>query len=206
MRYGEWRDRGGVSNRAPTPPNAEPDVSAPDHVEPMRDALFSPLPSPAFAPPAPTPSPEHMDTTEPASPSPAPDDTETQASPHDQPAEKPRRKRRSQTEMAASRFDRGTPIATRSRVTVARHGALCVGALLLSSWQTIAADGMSSGRALKAQSSSDPRNHREAMATDEKSWRPAELAEIENHRTNGTWTEVDFSAVPTDRRRLVRMT
>eukprot|EP00966_Prymnesium_polylepis_P162444 3754534-Prymnesium_polylepis.1 len=62
-----------------------------------------------------------MDTTEPASPSPAPDDTETQASPHDQPAEKPRRKRRSPTEMAANRFDRGTPIATRSRVTVARH-------------------------------------------------------------------------------------
>eukprot|EP00966_Prymnesium_polylepis_P024656 568864-Prymnesium_polylepis.1 len=44
------------------------------------------------------------------------------------------------------------------------------------------------------------------MATDEKSWRPAELTEIENHRSNGTWTEVDFSAVPTDRRRLVRMT
>ena len=140
MRYGEWRDRGGVSNRAPTSPNAEPAVSAPDHVEPMRDALFSPVP---FAPPAPTPSPavandpEHMDTNEPASPSPAHDDTEAQTSPHDQPAEKPRRKRRSQAEMAANRFDRGTPIATRSRVTVARDGALCVGALLLSSWQTI---------------------------------------------------------------------
>jgi hypothetical protein len=64
------------------------------------------------------------------------------------------------------------------------------GALLLSSWQTIATDGMSSGRALKAQSSPDPRNHREAMATDEKSWRPTELSEIENHRPNGTWTEL----------------
>eukprot|EP00966_Prymnesium_polylepis_P082848 1918675-Prymnesium_polylepis.1 len=42
--------------------------------------------------------------------------------------------------MAANRlFDRGTPIATRSRVTVARDGALRVGALLLSSWQTFAA-------------------------------------------------------------------
>jgi hypothetical protein len=77
-------------------------------------------------------------------------------------------KRRSQAEMAADRCDRGTPFATRSRVTVARDGALCMGALLLSSWQTIATDGMSSGRALKAQSSPDPRNHREAMATDEK--------------------------------------
>eukprot|EP00966_Prymnesium_polylepis_P220208 5094230-Prymnesium_polylepis.1 len=51
MRYGEWRDRGCVSNRAPTPPNDEPAVSASDHVEPIRDALFSPVPSPAFAPP-----------------------------------------------------------------------------------------------------------------------------------------------------------
>eukprot|EP00966_Prymnesium_polylepis_P135596 3134458-Prymnesium_polylepis.1 len=43
------------------------------------------------------------------------------------------------------------------------------------------------------------------MAIDESNWRPAEL-EIENHLSNGTWTEIDYIDVPRDRRRLVRMT
>ena len=44
------------------------------------------------------------------------------------------------------------------------------------------------------------------MAIDESNWKPAELTEIENHLSNGTWTEIDYSDVPRDRRRLVRMT
>ena len=108
--------------------------------------------------------------------------------------------------MAEVRFNRGSTFATRSRAALARDNSLCAGTLLLSSWSTIASSGLAAGRAMKAQTSPDPRNHREAMALDEASWRPAELAELENHRTNGSWTEIDFSDVPMHRRRLVRMT
>jgi hypothetical protein len=120
----------------------------------------------------------------------------------------PRRKRRTQAEMSSSRFDRGSGFGTRARATMACSETFLPGSgtLLLSSWQAIAADGLSSGRALKAKSGPDPRNHREAMTIDESNWRPAELTEIENHLSNGTWTEIDYSDVPRDRRRLVRMT
>ena len=60
-------------------------------------------------------------------------------------------------------------------------------------------------RALLAGASGDPSNHNEAMRMNEKGWRPAELAEIQNHLTNKSWTEIDASEVPAGRR-LVRMT
>ena len=217
LRYGEWRDRGGVSDRAHHPKPSEPDHVAPDNVEPLRNALNAPAPSPPAPAPPPSPAP-------PAEPAPNTDDPAGDSAPLPSPvtastapgtvppdtsspsASKPRRHRRTQAEMAASIFDRGSTIGTRARVTIARDQALCAGALLLSSWQTIAADGLSHGRSLKATAGGDPRNHREAMATDEANWRPAETSELENHRSNGTWTEIDFSEVPADRRRLVRMT
>ena len=60
-------------------------------------------------------------------------------------------------------------------------------------------------RALLAGATGDPSNHNEAMRMNEAGWRPAELAEIQNHLTNKSWTEIDASEVPRDRR-LVRMT
>jgi hypothetical protein len=60
-------------------------------------------------------------------------------------------------------------------------------------------------RALLAGATGDPSNHNEAMRMNEAGWRPAELAEIQNHLANKSWTEIDASEVPKDRR-LVRMT
>eukprot|EP00966_Prymnesium_polylepis_P127700 2952662-Prymnesium_polylepis.2 len=44
------------------------------------------------------------------------------------------------------------------------------------------------------------------MALDAEKWATAERAEIDNHLTNGSWTEIDFCDGPSDRKRLVRMT
>ena len=60
-------------------------------------------------------------------------------------------------------------------------------------------------RAFLAGATGDPSNHHEAMRMNESGWRPAELAEIQNHLTNQSWTEIDASEVPHGRR-LVRMT
>ena len=61
-------------------------------------------------------------------------------------------------------------------------------------------------RALKAASANgEPANHREAMLYDSVNWGKAEVTEIENHRSNGSFTEIDRSAVPKGRR-LVRLT
>ena len=65
--------------------------------------------------------------------------------------------------------------------------------------------GATHARALLAGSSRDPSNHNEAMRMNEQGWTAAELSELENHRTNHSWTEIDASEVPADRR-LVRMT
>eukprot|EP00966_Prymnesium_polylepis_P154689 3571961-Prymnesium_polylepis.1 len=61
--------------------------------------------------------------------------------------------------MSSSRFDRGSGFGTRARATMACNETFLPSTLLLSSWQAIAADGLSSGRALKAKSGPDPRNH-----------------------------------------------
>ena len=38
------------------------------------------------------------------------------------------------------------------------------------------------------------------MRMNERGWRPAEIAEIQNHLTNKSWTEIDASEVPHGRR------
>lgn len=55
------------------------------------------------------------------------------------------------------------------------------------------------------QASSDPTNHRQAMAIDRVGWSGAELKEIKAHRRNASWTEIDRSDLPKGRR-LVKMT
>ena len=87
-------------------------------------------------------------------------------------------------------------------------------ALLCSKWSpwiSAAAAGCADGRAALARarkakaSSTDPKNHREAMTLDQVGWTKAEETEIANHISNGSWTEIDQSEMPRGRR-LVRMT
>ena len=61
------------------------------------------------------------------------------------------------------------------------------------------------GRSLLASpSDADPRNRHQALSADRVGWLAAEEKELANHVGNKSWTEIDRSKVPKERR-LVRL-
>eukprot|EP00965_Chrysotila_dentata_P138341 4575734-Pleurochrysis_carterae.AAC.1 len=59
--------------------------------------------------------------------------------------------------------------------------------------------GRNTGCAFTLSPTADPKTRKQALADDHAGWTAAERAEIENHRSNGSWTEIDRSQVPHDR-------
>jgi transposase InsO family protein len=84
-----------------------------------------------------------------------------------------------------------------------RNRSAVAGSIMLTRRVTTGAPvwGKHTGCVFKASASDpSPRTRKQAHAADAPGWTSAELKEIENHRANGSWTLIDRSELPADRR------